>query len=244
MASSETFASAHLSPAPLNYVAERGTMIELECSDGKKGNAFLVKADSTTNNWLFVFHEWWGLNDYIKREAERLAGELRNVNVLAIDLYDGQVTDKSENAQKIMQSIKDDRARALINGAIAHAGKDAKIGTIGWCFGGGWSLQASIMAGKQAVACVMYYGFPETDTTKLKKLEPGVLGIFALKDNWITPQVVSTFEKNMKALGKRLIVKTFDADHAFANPSNPQYDKEATKQANQLSMAYLKSKLH
>lgn len=242
-ATNEKFSAAHLDPEPLTYIAEKGTMISIKCSDGILGKAFEVKADSASDNWVFVFHEWWGLNDYIKREAENLAKEMPKVNILAIDLYDGNVATTAETAQKIMESVKDERARAIIQGAIQHVGSTAKIGTLGWCFGGGWSLQASLIAGKQSVACVMYYGFPETDTTKLKSLNSGVLGIFGTKDKWITPEVVSTFEKNMKYLNKKIIIKSYDADHAFANPSNPKYDKDATIDAHRLALAYLKSRL-
>ena len=84
-----------------------------------------------------------------------------------------------------MQGVKEDRAKAIIKGAIAYAGPNAHIATIGWCFGGGWSLQASLLAGKQDVACVMYYGMPEQDVNKLKTLHADVLGNFANKDNWI-----------------------------------------------------------
>lgn len=248
LASTDQFASIHLAPIPLNYIPEKGTMITFECADGTKGNAFEVKAGEVkgkkaTNIWLFVFHEWWGLNDYIKREAERISNELPNVNVIAIDLYDGKVADTSTVAQEIMQSIKDERARAIISGAIKYVGKKAKVGTIGWCFGGGWSLQASLMAGKQAIACVMYYGMPEDNLKKLKKLNTDVLGIFATKDKWITPEIVSAFKKNMIAADKKITVKSYNADHAFANPSNPNYDKVSTDNAHKLALSFLKIRM-
>lgn len=243
LGSDEKFVASHLSPLPFQYEAEKGAMIAFDATDGKKANAFEIKAPGESNIWLFVFHEWWGLNDYIKREAERLSNELPNVNVIAIDLYDGVIADNPEKAQATMQAMKDERSRAIIQGAIQRAGPKAKIGTIGWCMGGGWSLQASIMAGTQGVVCVMYYGSPETDVTKLKNLNAAVLGIFASKDDWISSEVVSTFETNMKSINKKLIVKTYEADHAFANPSNPKYNKEATEQANQLSLNVLKARL-
>ena len=243
LSENEAFVSFHLNPLPLNFTAEKGKMITFDCDDGKKGNAFEVKSDSASDKWLIVVHEFWGLNDYIKREAETLAGELPGLNVLAIDLYDGQVTDVREKAVEIMESVKENRARSIIDGAIKYAGPNAKIGTIGWCFGGGWSLQASLMAGKQAVACVIYYGYPETDTSKLSQLNAGVLGIFATEDKWITPEVVKTFEENMKAAGKKIVVKNFAADHAFANPSNPNYDKVAAGTAHSLAVGFLRSKL-
>jgi carboxymethylenebutenolidase len=238
----KSFVSSHASPLPFTFVPEKGQMITFKTPDGKDGNAFEVKADKETKNYLLVFHEWWGLNDYIKQEAERLQKEL-GVNVIAVDLYDGSVASNPDEAGKLMQAVKKERAEAIINGAIAHAGTNAKISTIGWCFGGGWSLQAALLAGKQANACVMYYGMPETDKERLKKLNAEVLGIFAGKDQWINAEVVKTFESNMKDAKKKLTVKTFDADHAFANPSNPKYDKVAAEEAHKLAMDFLRKRM-
>ena len=166
-----------------------------------------------------------------------------NVNVLAIDLYDGKVAANPEEAGKLMKGVVQVRAEAIINGAIAYSGKSASITTIGWCFGGGWSLQASILAGKQGAGCVMYYGMPETDLAKLKKLNANVLGLFASKDQWINDKVVKQFEQDMKTAGKELTVKTFDADHAFANPSNPKFNKEAAGEAHVMAIDFLKKRL-
>ncbi|HTA27613.1 MAG TPA: dienelactone hydrolase family protein, partial [Bacteroidia bacterium] len=112
-----------------------------------------------------------------------------------------------------------------------------------WCFGGGYSLQAAILAGKQAAGCVMYYGMPETDMAKLKTLHCEVLGLFANKDKWINPDVVKTFQDNMKKAGKKLTVKSYDADHAFANPSNPHYDGPSTSDANKMALEFINEKL-
>jgi carboxymethylenebutenolidase len=234
------FIAAHLAPLPFQKDPGPGKMISFKTKDGKTAHAFEVKAPSPSSKVLFVFHEYWGLNDYIKREAEKLQAELGDVNVLALDLYDGKVATDPKVAVSYMQAVKEDRARAIIAGAISHVGKKAKIGTIGWCYGGGWSLQASLMARKQAQACVMYYGMPEKNVEILKTLNTDVLGIFGKKDQWITPAVVDQFEKSMKEAGKHLEVKSYDADHAFANPSNPKFDKDATEDAHAAAMNFLK----
>ena len=114
---------------------------------------------------------------------------------------------------------------------------------MGWCFGGGWSLQAALLGGKQTVGCVMYYGMPEKDVAKLKTLNSDVLGLFADQDKWINPEVVKQFEKDMAAAGKKVTVKEYPADHAFANPSNPKYNKELATDAHQKALAYLKARL-
>jgi carboxymethylenebutenolidase len=191
-----------------------------------------------------VFHEWWGLNDYIKREAENLQAELGDVTVYAIDLYDGEVATTQAEAQKLMGGLKEERAKAIIQGAIdAYSTPKAKIATIGWCMGGMWSLQGTLLEGRKAAGCVMYYGMPETDVAKLKTLNCDVLGIFGLQDKFINPDVVKKFEENMKAADKKLIVHNYNAVHAFANPSNPKYDKFSADDAHKKAMLYLKERL-
>jgi len=130
-----------------------------------------------------------------------------------------------------------------VKGAINYAGKNAKIGTVGWCFGGGQSLQATLTAGKQAVATVMYYGMPEDNVERLKTLSNDVLFIFAVKDKYINADVVKKFEGNMKAAGKNLTVKTYEADHGFANPSNPIFDKTSAEDAYRNTIEFFKARL-
>ena len=234
------FQTAHASPEPFIYQVKQGSMITFDTPDGKKGSAFMVPAMVKTDNYLFVFHEWWGLNDYIRREAEQFAEELGNVNVMAIDLYDGQLTTNAEEAGKIMQSVQQERAESIIIGAQQFIRTNAVVQTIGWCFGGAWSLQAAILLDDKVKGCVMYYGMPEKDEAKLKDFDAPVLGIFATNDGWINKEVVTTFEKQMRGLNKSISIHWFNADHAFANPSNPKFDKSASAEARKLSLDFLK----
>ncbi len=238
-----SFQTVHKAPLPFTFQSENGKTIQFKTSEGTPGSAFEIKSAKPTKNVVLMVHEWWGLNDHIKQEAERLQKELGNVTVLALDLYDGKIASNPEDAGKLMGEVKAERASAIVKGAIEYAGKDAKIYTIGWCFGGGWSMQSALLAGKQAAGCVMYYGMPEKDVAKLKGINTDVLFVFASKDQWINQEVVNTFEKDMKAAGKKLTVKTYDADHAFANPSNPKHDKELAADAHAEVLAYFKAKL-
>jgi carboxymethylenebutenolidase len=243
LAMNESFAAAHLVPEPYKGEEPRGYMITFKTSDGKEAKAYVVKSATSTNNVLFVYHEWWGLNPYIKQEADKLQAELGNVDVYAIDLYDGKVATTVPEAQKLMGEMKEERSKEIINGAIAHVGKKARIASIGWCMGGAWSLQSAILEGKQAVGCVMYYGMPESDIKKLKSLHCDVLGIFALQDGHITPEIVKQFEGNMRDAGKQVAIHNYDSYHAFANPSNPRYNKEYAADAHAKALAYLKDRM-
>jgi carboxymethylenebutenolidase len=243
LASDASFRASHLEPVPFNFVPQHGKDITFKTSDGTDGRGFEVKAEKTSNVYVFMIHEWWGLNDYIKQEAEKLQGELGSANVIALDLYDGKVATTQQEAGKYMGEAKEDRIRAIIKGAFDYVGPKAKVGTIGWCFGGGWSLQSALMGGKQVVACVMYYGMPEMDPAKLKTLQAPVLGIFGAKDGWINPAKVKDFEVAMKKGTKKLTVKSYDADHAFANPSNPKFDKAASADAHKLVLEFYRKYL-
>lgn len=234
----------HDSPLPFTLADAAGEMITFPVAGGEDGRAYFVKAAKESNKYLIVVHEWWGLNDYIKQEADKFAKALPNVNVIAVDLYDSNVATNPEEAAGMMKNVTTERATGILKGALALAGKKAEVQTIGWCFGGGWSLQAAMLAGKNAKGCVMYYGMPETDVKKLKTLKCDVLGIFAKKDNHITPKVVADFQKNMKEAGKTLMVKTFDADHAFANPSSPAYNNKFSQQADKMALDYLKKRFN
>ncbi|WP_303311110.1 dienelactone hydrolase family protein [Hymenobacter sp. BT730] len=239
LASNEEFSGGHDAPLPYEYQGP-GEMIEFKTTDGQTARGFEIKSNVRSDKYLFVIHEWWGLNDYIKKEAARFATELKGVNVVALDLYDGKVAETADEAGKLMQAVQTPRAEAIIKGAILYAGPKAQIASVGWCFGGGWSLQTALLAGPKAVGCVVYYGMPEKSVDRLKTLNTDVLGIFAAQDQWISPTVVGEFVRNMETAKKKVTIKNYNADHAFANPSNPKYSKEYAEDAHALTVAYLR----
>ena len=242
LAGNKKFVTSHEAPLPFIYHSANGSDITYKTPDGTDAHAWMVKAQKPTDYYLFVVHEWWGLNDYVKQEAEKLSNEL-GVNAIAIDLYDNKVATTPQDAGKLMQSVNTERAMNIIKGAYTYAGANAKVFTIGWCFGGGWSLQTALLGGGQVKGCVMFYGMPETDVNKLKTLNCDVIGFFAKKDQWITPKVVDTFNINMQTAGKKLMTYEYDADHAFANPSNPHFDKPATDDAYSKAIPFIKERM-
>jgi carboxymethylenebutenolidase len=232
------FMMEHQLPKASLAIEKAGEMIDFQAGS-KAGNAYLANSPYPGNIYLFVFHEWWGLNDHIKAEADKWAESLPGVQVMAIDLYDGKSATTREGASELMQGADEKRIREIINGAIAYAGSDAEFATIGWCFGGGWSMQAAIMMGDRATSCVVYYGMPEKSVDKLKDLNAPVLGIFAEKDQWINRAAIAEYEKSMTAAGKKFESVWFDADHAFANPSNAIFDEKAAGEANKKAISFL-----
>jgi len=244
LAADESFQRLHAEPVPFTYHSAAGEMIQFTTPDGKSANGFLLKAkNGKSDKWLLVYQEWWGLNDHIKQQAETFYNDLKDVNVLAVDMYDGKVATTREEAGKLMQGAPQERLASIMKGALTYAGPNAKVASVGWCFGGMLSLQSAILAGNKAVGCVMYYGRPEQNVEKLKTLQTDVLGIFGSRDKGIPPAAAEEFEKNMKAAGEKVTIKMYDAEHAFANPSNPAFDKEAAADAYKLALNYLKDRL-
>jgi carboxymethylenebutenolidase len=195
---------------------------------------------------LVVVHEWWGLNDWVKQQADRYAqmGYL----TLAIDLYRGQVATTPDQAHEIMRGVPEDRAQRDLLAATTYLRSlstvsSKRIGVIGWCMGGGYALDLAI-ADPRLKAAVINYGHLATDDARLKKIHASVLGIFGGQDRGISVDDVKKFEKQMNALKKKVDIHIFpDAGHGFQNPGNPGYRAEDTEQANKLTEQFLAKNL-
>jgi carboxymethylenebutenolidase len=241
--SDPAFITAHEAPREFHFVPVSGSIVTFKSANGPDARGFLVKSPNQTKRVVLVFHEWWGMNDYIEQEAEWLQKQLGDVDVIAVDLFDGKVAKTADEASKLTSTASNDRMMAIIQGAIDYAGPNRSIGTLGWCFGGGWSLQAAILAGKSCTACVMYYGMPETNQDKLAQLKAPVMGFFGLQDKFITPAKVNDFRAAMRTANRTLNVKNYNADHAFANPSNPHFDKVAKEDSERIMVEFFKKHL-
>jgi len=240
-ASTTAFAALHPTPVVVNPENLLGKMTEFEAADGKSANAYFIPAKKKSKKWLIVIQEWWGLNDNIKMEADKYYTALGDINVIAVDMYDGKVAATPDSAMKLMRGADMARMTAIIQGAIKYAGSKASIYSVGWCFGGMWSLQTAILAGPQAKGTVMYYGRPETNMDKLKSIQCDIIGFFGNLDQSPSPAMVNDFEKNMKEAGKNLAVNRYEAGHGFANPSNPSFNATATADAYTKAIAFLKA---
>jgi carboxymethylenebutenolidase len=240
-ASQAKFANMHLAPVKVNPADLLGTIVPFNAADGKPGQAYFIPAKKKSDKWLIVIQEWWGLNDNIKMEADQYFKDLGDVNVMAVDMYDGKVAATPDSAMKLMRGADMNRMVALIQGAVKHAGSKASIYSVGWCFGGMWSLQTAIIAGPQAKGSVMYYGRPESNMDKLKSIQCDIIGFFGNLDQSPSPAMVNTFEANMKLAGKNLTAYKYEAGHGFANPSNPSFNAAAKEDSYAKAIAFLKA---
>lgn len=213
-------------------------------SGSEKVNGFLALPESGGQHpALVVIHEWWGLNDWVREQAEKLAAQ--GYVALAVDLYRGHATADPAVAHELARGLPRDRALRDLRAAFAYLASRPdvnpnKIGDIGWCMGGGYSIELAMHEPKLAV-CVVNYGALPADPEDIAKIHAPVLGNFGAEDHGITPQSVHAFETAMKAAHKKVNVKIYaGAGHAFENPSNKAgYRPEAAKDAWQRTTAFL-----
>jgi carboxymethylenebutenolidase len=193
---------------------------------------------------LIVIHEWWGLNDNIEAVTRQLAAE--GYTALAVDLYDGKVGKTPDEAKvyvtEALQQIP--KLEENIRQAYQYLEKEQKapkIASIGWCFGGLWSLKTALLFPTQLDAAVIYYGANlETNRDRLKPLQVPILGLFGELDKNPSPATVREFEATLKSLGQSPQIYIFPgADHAFANPSGTRYNAKAAEDAWQKTTAFL-----
>ncbi len=196
---------------------------------------------------IIMIHEWWGLNDNIKEMAKLLSQE--GYVVLAVNLY-GEVANTSERARELSSAARENPEKSVQNmrkaaeylRALPNVNAD-KIASIGWCFGGGQSLQLAL-SGEKLSATIIYYGNLVDDKEKLSAISWPVLGIFAANDTGIPVSSVQSFNQSLNELGIANEIKIYpEVGHAFANPSGARYAPEETRDAWDKTVKFLEKHL-
>ena len=231
----------------LSALAVDGKTISYKAGDDTVNGILYTPAGQGPFPGLIVIHEYWGLNDWVKQQAEKLAGQ--GYVALAVDLYRGKVADNADLAHELMRGLPEDRATRDLRAAFDFLASQAsvkkdRIGSIGWCMGGGYSLDTAL-AEPQLAATVINYGRLATEPSELKKINAPILGLFGGQDRGITPDDVKKFQQSMERLGKKIEVKIYpDAGHAFENPNNKQgYRPEDAADAWQRTVDFLATTL-
>lgn len=195
---------------------------------------------------IVVIHEWWGLNDQIKGMADKLAAA--GYVALAVDLYRGRVAAERDEAHELSRGLPEDRAVRDLKAAVAYlrSRKDARgdrIGSIGWCMGGGYSLALALNQPDLAAA-VIYYGRLVTELESLRRLNTPIVGFFGEDDRGIPVESVREFEAQAKELRKSVAVHIYPgAGHAFAHEGRPSYREAAARDAWEKTLAFFTAKL-
>jgi carboxymethylenebutenolidase len=196
---------------------------------------------------IVVIQEYWGLNDWVKEQASKLAGQ--GYAALAVDLYRGKVADTPNVAHELMRGLPEDRAARDLHAAVDYLKsspnvKKDRIAAIGWCMGGGLALNLALTE-PTLTAVVINYGHLSTDPAAIQKIHAAVLGNFGGQDRGIPPDDVKKFEETLKKEGKQADIKIYpDAGHAFQNPNNKSgYRAEDTADAWQRTVNFLATTL-
>ncbi|MDP6695946.1 MAG: dienelactone hydrolase family protein, partial [Gammaproteobacteria bacterium] len=178
-------------PTPMAYLEPAqpvsGEAVVYTTADGKDIEGWLARPDNDPGDLpaLIVIHEWWGLNDNLRRSSERLAGE--GYVTLAVDLHKGNTADTPKDAMAMGRILSENKEPALANleDAVAYLKNEVgatRLGVLGWCQGGRWSMRTALHMPDQIDATVIYYGRVIDDKEQLKVLDMPVLGIFAGDD--------------------------------------------------------------
>ncbi|HEX5977288.1 MAG TPA: dienelactone hydrolase family protein [Nitrososphaeraceae archaeon] len=199
---------------------------------------------------VIMIHEWFGLNEHIKSQADLLANE--GYAVLAVDLYRGEVATDSDRARELASSVRSNSASAIDNlqSAVSYLKSleivdDSKVASLGWCFGGDWSLQLALNSSENPLAAtIVYYGRPVTDTASLSSISWPILGIFGDQDQAITVESVKQFASALNASSITNEIYLYEnVGHAFANPSGDNYASKETADAWQKTIGFLRTHL-
>jgi carboxymethylenebutenolidase len=217
--------------------------VTITTAGGRSVSAALARPAAAQAPAVVLIHEWWGLNDQIKAVAADLARS--GYLALAVDLYDGKSATDRDSAAALMKAVDSAQATETLVSWIRWLQADrqatGKVATMGWCFGGGWSLQASTATPVDAT--VIYYGRVNLPADQLARLKGPVLGHFAQHDDFINAEMVGEFERAIASLGKPLTVYWYDAQHAFANPTGARYDAADAALAWERTQAFLAAHL-
>jgi carboxymethylenebutenolidase len=199
---------------------------------------------------VIMIHEWWGLNEYIKNQADLLAKE--GYVVLAVDLYQGEVATTPDRSRELSSSVRNNPASAIDNlqSAVNYVKSlemvdGSRIASLGWCFGGDWSLQLALNSSENPLAAtIVYYGRPVTDTASLSSISWPILGIFGNQDQVIPVESVKQFASALNASSITNDIYLYEGvGHAFANPSGDTYAPKETADAWQKTIGFLEKYL-
>jgi carboxymethylenebutenolidase len=224
-----------------------GELIEF-ASNGGKASGYLALPEGGTGPGVIVIQEWWGLVPHITDVADRFASE--GFVALAPDLYGGKKTTEPDEAGKEMMALRIPEATKDMSGAVDELVRRSghnSVGVVGFCMGGGLALVLAAARPDAIAACVPFYGLiPWPDAAPdYSNMTASVLGHYAGKDGYFTPEAVRALEQQLKDLGKDVEMNVYEgADHAFFNDTRPEvYDAEASATAWRRTIEFFHSRL-
>jgi len=220
-------------------------MIEFARPDGKSCPGYLaVPSAGAQAPGIVVIQEWWGLNEQIKKTADRFADA--GFRALVPDLFRGKITKDAAEAGHMMSNLDFmDAAQQDVRGALQHMKKYAatKVAVGGFCMGGALTLLSAVKVPElDAGAC--FYGIPPKGAIDPSTIRVPMILHFATNDDWCTPAAVDDLERSLKQGKVPHELYRYDAQHAFFNEARPEvYDPEAAATAWKRTIDFLQRAL-
>ena len=181
---------------------------------------------------ILVVHEWWGLNDYSKMRARKLAA--LGYIAMAVDLFGNgkNAADPKEAQQLTMPYYKDPQlAKNRLDAAIKKIKEfpqadPGNIAAIGYCFGGFVVLNAAKL-GADLKGVVSFHGGMGGLPVDKKLLKARILVCHGASDKFVSQNDVNAFKHQLDSIGADNTFKTYaNATHAFTNPDATKLGKE------------------
>lgn len=218
-----------------------GEIIQFQRPDRSECMGYFVDPGSTSAG-VVVVQEWWGLNDQIKKVADRLAGQ--GYRVLVPDLYRGKVTLEAAEAEHLKGELDfADAATQDIRGAVQHLKQTtSKVAMMGYCMGGALTILAAVHV-PEADAAVCWYGVPPAEAADTRTISIPLQGHFAQEDTFFPLEQVDQLEANLKVGHVQYEFYRYPAKHAFGNETWVNFDPEATQLAWDRSLHFLAQSL-
>ena len=207
-----------------------GTMIDFQRPDGQGVRGYLAEpAVAAGAPGLVVLQEWWGLNDQIRKVADRFAAA--GYVALVPDLYRGKSTLEAEEARHLMTNLNfGDAAGQDVRGAVRYLKtRCAKVGVTGFCMGGALTLLAIVNV-PEADAGVTWYGFPPLEYIDASAVKVPLSGHFGLDDQSFPIAGLDKLEAKLRAANVPFEFHRYQAKHAFANETQVGPNKPPTNE--------------
>jgi carboxymethylenebutenolidase len=197
-----------------------GKMIDFQRPDGAASKGYLADCAPGAPA-VVVIQEWWGLNKHICGIADRFAAA--GFTALAPDLYRGRIASSRDEARHLMDGLDfPDATHQDLRGAVRHlTARGSKVGVVGYCMGGALAVAAAVHL-PEAAAAVCFYGMPPKTFADPADMRVPFQGHFAVRDDWVTPQLVEPTIAAMAAAGVVAETYIYDAAHAFFNADRPE----------------------
>ena len=237
------FQQLHPIPERTAFRYGKGRLKQLRTEDFKTAWIYEILTDTPSDKYIFMFHDEYGMTSNMKEAAEKIYKELEDTNVILVDMYDSKIARDHQQLNQLLGKVTWVRTSNIIMSLLNEVGENAQIVTLGYSVGGGWALEASMLAYKKSVGTVMYYGTPIMVQDILRNIQGPVLGFFSSEDPWITEQLISDFGQKMKEENRVFMPKFVDASHGFATPGSTIQNPAVAEKTHIESLEFIKSRL-